>query len=290
MYTFLKEHPSYNKLVGSDFLIAEYKCPIETERFQVMNQLHFITYIISGKKDWITPERTHHVTAGDAIFVKKGVHTIHQYFEEDHCVLLFFMDDNFIRNFMTENHSTLANIPETILPDEQIFQLDVNENMKVLFHSVVNYLKMGPAIPKPLVEIKFKELFFNIVLNPKNSRLVHFFSSECQHTKSNFDHIMLRNFQHDLPLEDFAKLCGRSLSAFKRDFKNIYQQSPGKWLNEKRLEYARALLLSSDMNVNEICQESGFKNSSHFNKAFKDKYQFPPKQFRLQSKGVVQGT
>jgi AraC-like DNA-binding protein len=98
---------------------------------------------------------------------------------------------------------------------------------------------------------------------------------------------MTKNFQHDLQLEEFASLCGRSLSAFKRDFKNLYNQTPGKWLNEKRLEYAKALLLTTDMNVNEICYESGFRNSSHFNKTFKDKYEITPKQFRLQSKGGI---
>jgi AraC-like DNA-binding protein len=83
-------------------------------------------------------------------------------------------------------------------------------------------------------------------------------------------------------MEDFARMTGRSLSAFKRDFKATYQQTPGKWLNDKRLEYASALLLTSEMNVNEVCFESGFKNSSHFNKAFKEKYHLPPNQFRIQ--------
>jgi AraC-like DNA-binding protein len=102
---------------------------------------------------------------------------------------------------------------------------------------------------------------------------------------------MLKNFQHDLELEEFAHMCGRSLSAFKRDFKNTYDQTPGKWLNHKRLEYASTLLLTSDLNINEICFESGFKNSSHFNKVFKDRYQIPPNQFRTQhQRQEMQGT
>jgi len=131
------------------------------------------------------------------------------------------------------------------------------------------------------VEIKFKELLFNIVLNPRHKKLAQLFCCLNQTGKATLDNVMLTNFQYDLQLEEFARLCGRSLSAFRRDFKNVYHQTPGKWLNDKRLEYASALLLSSGLNVNEIGYESGFKNSSHFNKVFKDKYKLSPKQFRL---------
>ena len=95
--------------------------------------------------------------------------------------------------------------------------------------------------------------------------------------------IMQKNFQHDLNLEDFAKLSGRSLSTFKRDFKDYFKETPGKWLTNKRLEFAKSLLLSSDLDINQICFESGFKNPSHFNKIFKEKYTMPPRQYRENS-------
>ena len=67
----------------------------------------------------------------------------------------------------------------------------------------------------------------------------------------------------------------------------MYRQTPGKWLNDKRLDYASQLLLSSDLNINEIGYECGFSNSSHFNKSFKDKYQVTPKQFRIAKRGTL---
>lgn len=285
LYTRIKKESSYNKLVGSDYLIVEYKCPIETEKFQFLTDLHFIVYIVSGKKDWFASNKTYETKQGDALFLRKGVYTTRQYFEEDNCVLLFFMNDDFIRNFMLENNSILTLGKEGTVHD-QIFEIDVNDVLKSLFDSVFNYLKMGADIPRNLVEIKFKELLFNIVLNPKNKKPAEFFTSLNQANKTNLDHVMMKNFQHDLQLEEFARLSGRSLSAFKRDFKSLYRQSPGKWLMDRRLEYARALLLGSDLNVTEICYESGFRNSTHFNRAFKDKYQLPPKQFRMQSQNV----
>jgi AraC family transcriptional regulator, exoenzyme S synthesis regulatory protein ExsA len=277
------EDPTINKMVASDYMVMEYKCPIDIEKFLVLMEMNFITYTISGKKDWMTSDQTHHVKEGDAIFLRKGVYTTRQYFDVDHCVLVFFFNDDFICNFMQENIGITIDASAEPLPD-QIFPLDVDDSLQSLFFNVYNYLKMGREIPRNLVEIKFKELLFNIVLNPKNQKLAQFFKSLNRGAKSSLDDVMTKNFQHDLQLEEFARLCGRSLSAFKRDFKSLYHQTPGKWLNEKRLEYAKALLLTSDLNVNEICYESGFRNSSHFNKTFKDKYEVTPKQFRIQAR------
>lgn len=164
---------------------------------------------------------------------------------------------------------------------DTIFEIDVSDSLESLIHSVFNYLKEGGDIPKSLVEIKFKELMFNIILNPKNRKLVQYFGSLNQGSKTDLEYTLLKNFQHDLSMEDFAKLCGRSLSTFKRDVKAFFNETPGNFLKNKRLEFAKSLLKSSDLSVNEVCYECGFKNPSHFNKIFKAKYQLPPKQYRL---------
>jgi AraC family transcriptional regulator, exoenzyme S synthesis regulatory protein ExsA len=283
IYHYFKDDPKSKKLIGSDYLFAEYQCPIEKEQFQFMSELNFITYVVSGRKDWISSGKIFETKAGEALFIRKGVYTTRQYFDADHCLLTFFISDDFIRNFMRENNS-LTSLAGKETVSDQIFPLDVNDSLKALFHSIFNYLNMGTGVPRSLVELKFNELLFNIVLDPKNKKLAQFFTSLNQANKLNFDHVMMKNFQFDLELEEFARLCGRSLSTFKRDFKNYYQQTPGKWLSDRRLEYARTLLISSDLNVNEVCYESGFRNSSHFNKAFKERYQVPPKKFRLLSK------
>lgn len=275
-----QENQSYNKMVKSDLMILEYKCPIDVDKIQVRLEWNFITYVISGKKDWIAGGNVYTVKDGDSIFIRKGVYTLRQYFDIDHCVIAFFIHDDFIRNFMRENPE--IRIPQHNDPiDQQIYPLEVDHALESLFYSIYTYLKMGRDMPKNLVELKFKELLFNILLNPRHSKLVQLFGSLNQTGKAALDDVMLKNFQYDLQLEEFARLCGRSLSAFKRDFKSAYQASPARWINDKRLDYARSLLVSSDMNVNDVCYESGFKNPSHFNKIFKDKFGSSPGQFRM---------
>lgn len=281
VYEYFKKHPGYNKLVGNDFLFVEYKCPINIEEFQLWTESHLITYVINGKKDWITANKTYNLTSGDALFVRKGVYTTRQYLEEDYCVMLFFISDDFIKKFISENDLFKKKI-ETIDEHKHIFEINTNGSFTLLIESIFHYLKQGDKIPQNLIEIKFNELLFNIVLNLKNNELLNFFNRINQKSKSNIEHVMSKNFRYNLKIEDFSKLCGRSVSAFKRDFKNNFKTTPSKWLLKKRLEYAKTLLIGTDLSINEICYQSGFKNNSHFIRAFKSKYALPPNKFKAE--------
>jgi len=81
-------------------------------------------------------------------------------------------------------------------------------------------------------------------------------------------------------MAEFARIAQRSLAVFKRDFNEIYHSSPGKWLLQKRIEYAKHLLDSSKKNVNEIAYDSGFENATHFSRVFKEKFGLSPLQYR----------
>jgi AraC-like DNA-binding protein len=279
VYEYFKKHPGYNKLVGSNFLFVEYQCPINVEEFQLWTDSHLITYVINGKKDWITPNKTYELAAGDALFVRKGVYTTKQYLEEDYCVMLFFINDDFIKKFISENDLFTKKIdPKS--DHNPIYEIHTDDSFRSLIESIFHYLKQGDKIPQSLIEIKFSELLFNIVLNKNNRRILSFFNTINLKVKANIEDVMNKNFQYDLKLEDFAKLCGRSISAFKRDFNENFKTTPSKWLLSKRLDHAKTLLMATDLSVNEICYSSGFKNNSHFIRSFKNKYKLPPLKFK----------
>lgn len=116
----------------------------------------------------------------------------------------------------------------------------------------------------------------------------NFYKTNKRSSSSSIDieEVMSKNFLYNLKMEEFAKLCGRSLSSFKRDFKAIYKTTPSRWIKRKRLEYSKTLLVESDLNINQICYESGFVNSSHYIKSFKEYYNIPPLQFRVANTGI----
>ncbi|HEX8277871.1 MAG TPA: AraC family transcriptional regulator [Segetibacter sp.] len=95
--------------------------------------------------------------------------------------------------------------------------------------------------------------------------------------------VMEENYHYNLSLPDFAKLCNRSLSSFKRDFYAVYKTNPGHWLLSKKLDHSHHLLTTTDKTVNEISVESGFENSTHFSKAFKKRFGLSPLHYRHHS-------
>ncbi|WP_353959404.1 helix-turn-helix domain-containing protein [Mucilaginibacter aquaedulcis] len=74
----------------------------------------------------------------------------------------------------------------------------------------------------------------------------------------------------------FAFLTGRSLSAFKRDFKTIFYDSPGHWLLRKRLQEAYFLLSREGQKPADIYLDLGFESLSHFSVAFKKMFGCSP--------------
>jgi AraC-like DNA-binding protein len=90
---------------------------------------------------------------------------------------------------------------------------------------------------------------------------------------------METNFAYNLKLEEYAKLCHRSLSKFKRDFFNHYNTTPGKWLLERRVSHATQLLLNGNQNITHVAFESGFEDVSHFSRVFKKKHGLSPRNY-----------
>jgi AraC-like DNA-binding protein len=284
LFEFFTEYPTHAKLIGDDYMFVEYRCPIDAEKFKLWTDTPFLSYVISGKKDWTAVDGTYTIEAGEALFFKRGLYNTRQYFDEKYCTILFFITEDFIRKFLRDNEALLGRQEREDI-DTQIFEIDVTETLKTLFLSMFSYLDQG-NVPRALVEVKFRELLFNIALNPTNRNLLAYFNSLRHIGKTDLKEIMDKNFHFDLKLDEYARLCGRSLSTFKRDFTAHFKETPGKWLNRKRLEYSRTLLGNPDLNISEICFESGFRNTSHFNSCFKKRYKYPPNQYRKQHFGI----
>ena len=97
-------------------------------------------------------------------------------------------------------------------------------------------------------------------------------------------HFMQYNYLRSATIGQLAKETGRSLSTFYREFKLIFSETPHRWIMQRRLEYAKKILLSSNKKVTQISQEAGFQDLTHFGKVFKKKYGISPSTMQQQTK------
>ncbi|MEX0929384.1 MAG: AraC family transcriptional regulator [Balneolales bacterium] len=281
VYDFMKTLPADKRLSVNDLLFAEYKCPLNDNRFDMWTHHNYFVYVIKGKKKWSSRDREVLAQAGDCLFIKKGAHSIYQYFDDEFCSLFMFVPDEFIKDTLFKNQVNM-NVDDDTNPSP-ILRVHSDEMLSTYFFSFLSYLSKGSNSDKKLAELKFRELILMVASGSRNEEISSYFKNLCNTTLTSIQYIMETNFTYPMKLEEYARLSGRSLSTFKRDFKNIYHITPGKWLIRKRLDYGRYLLDQSDKSVSEVVLECGFKNFSHFSRAFKEYFKITPAHYKKPS-------
>lgn len=88
------------------------------------------------------------------------------------------------------------------------------------------------------------------------------------------------HFRRNISLEEIAAVANLSKSAFCRYFKNTVKKSYIEFLYEIRVEYACKLLLENDLDMTQICYDSGFNNPSAFSQTFKKIKGVSPNKYR----------
>jgi len=89
-----------------------------------------------------------------------------------------------------------------------------------------------------------------------------------------------KHYAEELRLEDLASLAGMSPTAFSRFFKQHSGRSLMDYIIDIRLGNAARLLIDTTESISEICYKCGFNNLSNFNRTFKNRRGYTPRDFR----------
>jgi AraC-like DNA-binding protein len=280
IYDFVSDSNLFKKFAVDDFLFVEYKCLFPDNQVSCWTTCNYFVYVLGGRKKWIVDNEEFIVHDGEGLFVRKGAYIAQKFFDEDFCALLIFVPDDFIRAVVKKYTALYAGRPR-LRADGSIIKLNIDQTLSAYFHSVLSFFPKEDSPPKELLTIKFEELILQVLTSPQNNELTaHFFAIQDEAGKLSVREVMERYFMYNMGVDEYARLCARSLSTFKADFFELYGTSPGKWLTSKRLEYAKHLIETTDEPISEVAIKSGFKNTSHFVRIFKVRYGKPPLQHR----------
>ncbi len=141
------------------------------------------------------------------------------------------------------------------------------------------YFDNPSLINDDLVKIKIKELIL-LLYNINHGNIRELLASLFNPVELSFKEIIRAHLYQELNVEDFATLTNTSLSTFKRRFKQVFNDSPSRYIKEKRLEYAAELLSLSSKSVTDVCFDCGFSDLSTFSKAFSKHFKKSPSEYR----------
>lgn len=277
-YQIVKENLRFNRFQYRDTVCLEYTCPIDAEEVGIFSRNDYLVYVLSGKKTYMTINGEWTLKPGQSLYLKKGAEIIHQYFDDEYCMLGFFLSDDLIRETFKELQGKRRLNQSGSKDQTTAFEIETSTFLEGYFLSMLSYFRGVDRPTDDIMVLKLKELLINLM--NCDSDLVSYFAVISDEERPSLERIMENNFCFNLKLEEYAELCHRSLSTFKRDFQQQFGESPGKWLTKKRVERAANLLKNTTMNVTQIAFESGFEDLSHFSRAFKKQIGKSPSDYK----------
>ena len=137
--------------------------------------------------------------------------------------------------------------------------------------------------------LKFMYVLYELSVSDEMKVLA---SSSFSHRESNVENSRIQkvkqyvnvHYPEPLKLDDIADLVGMSPVAFSRFFRQRTGRTLSDYIIDIRLGYAARMLVDSSKNISEICYECGFNNLSNFNRTFKAKRNYTPRDFRAMFK------
>lgn len=88
------------------------------------------------------------------------------------------------------------------------------------------------------------------------------------------------NYMHPLSLDDLAERFHVSKYHMSREFRKFTGYAPGEYLIMLRIQHASILLAQSDLSIEAIAMQSGFRNMSNFIGQMKKRTGMTPSEFR----------
>lgn len=235
---------------------------------------HFFVFVIKGKMNGYDGNKHYELKAGECCIVRKN--SLCRYNKEkdnnEFGKIVIFLDEKFLKEFQKKNEILFKNIHKK----DTFIVLKKDLLIENFLLSLETYYDKTGKINRNFEDLKRTELLLILLqLRPELSDVLFDFGKP---GRLDLEKFVQQNYKFNVSLERFAYLTGRSLSTFKRDFKQIFDDTPNKWLVKRRLQEAKFLIEEKQMKPKDFYFDLGFEDLTHFYSAFKKEYKLTPKE------------
>lgn len=270
---FLEDNYRLNKL--GNLSICQYIQYEEQYKNEVFISTNILIFVIKGSKILHFKDEKIVANSEDILFLKSGNYVMSEMVDDYYEAILFMYDDTILLDFIKKYN---LYFDEKNLFKVNIFKIKKILTFQTLQSSILSYLKNITSNQESLIKLKLEEAFLNILESDSKESFQAFLSSIL--SNNFFKTKIEKEFDIDKNILLFAKEFNITNLAFRNKFKDTFGITPKKWQNIKKLEKAKLLLETTDYNVTQVCQQSGFDNISWFIQAFKKEYKITPKQIK----------
>ena len=268
----------FESLKIQDMTFVAYRNEVYPSRYEVFFEQHAVIVVLEGEKKFSNPEQETQVKKGDILLVQRGFYLMSESVHDSYKSLVFFFDEKLLKEFVglyQELFETEAAVGASAQP---ILLMHSTETFGRFVASIFPLFQPDVRLKTQFLRLKFQELLLNLLEIDPTGRFQAILYQIHKGQKTDLRFLMNSYSLRPLTLEELARLSGRSLSAFKRDFQEEFHASPARWIKQRKLEYAQLLLRTTSLNVSEVSAEIGYESVSHFIKNYKEKYGFTPKK------------
>jgi AraC-like DNA-binding protein len=237
--------------------------------------MNMFSFLQVGKKQVHFAGTSVAVNKDQSLLLKKGNWLLTELLDTEaiyYCKLFFFSDKK-LKKFLDKHSEN-----QDVVKDGSPYFIIRNDAYIISYLNSLSTISEAPTVfMENLLAVKFEELMLYL-LQKYGKKFEIYLHSLIVKEKSPFKKIVESQIHSNLKLEEIAFLCHMSLSTFKRHFLKEYKVSPGKWLQDKRLQKSKEILEQGDLKPSDIYLDFGYNNLSNFSTAFKNKFGFSPKE------------
>ena len=273
---YLKEHIScynYKKCVQEGFLYYEFR---EKEIVEETNEANCIIFVMEGELEVLYNGRKINILSGNMICIARGCVCKIYSPKKGSAVIAQF--ENVIQGCDKIVFSQLFDL--TAVRKEVVLQypLKIRYQLQLYLELLIGYLKDG-ANCVHFHEIKLKELLWNIRFYYTKTELAAFFSPLLGNDYK-FRNLVLNNYKNTRTVKELARLCGISLSSFKRKFLKEFREPASDWLHKQINREIIYRLADKDISIGEIADELNFSSQPQFCRYCKRNFGYTPGECR----------
>ena len=135
----------------------------------------------------------------------------------------------------------------------------------------------APTEYRVLAPLVIREIVYRLLTGAQAGRLRHLatFGGHANRMVRAVDKLRM-NFNKPLKIEEVARELGMSVSGFHAHFRAVTAMSPLQFQKQLRLQEARRLMLSDDLDAAEAGYRVGYDDASHFSREYKRHFGEPP--------------